>query len=143
MPNSRPKPKFRPAVSSDIPFILDLVREFYARDGGIYGVEFDDASARKVIEAIISKGICIVGPTSVAGAIISPFPWNHCEKVAQVMVWYFRRPAEIVIFEELKRAVKVAGATHINASAVLPRHSIERFYAKNGLHPAEIRFFYL
>lgn len=133
------RPQFRRAVPADIPVLLELLREFYRRADGerIYGIGFDGCSTILTISNVLARGLCLIGPTSCAGAIFWPFPWNHMALVAHVQFWYFKRAREIAIFEALADACKAAGATHIWASSHAPKHTVARWYARKGLSECE------
>lgn len=130
---------FRPAVISDAPKILDLLREFYGKQGAIYGIPFCDVTSAITIQHVIRKGICLVGPTSVAGATIQPFPYNDAAQIAHVHFWYFKRAREMRIFETLLTACREAGATHVAAVSHPPNHVIGRHYRKFLLSPCELK----
>lgn len=131
---------FRSATPDDAELILTLLFEFHQKSGGIYGVAFDPASEIYRIARVMRDGVCLVGPSSCAGALIEPFPSNHQARVAQVHFWYFRKAREIRIFEALMEACRAAGATHIASYAQADRPTIARWYKKFGLQPAEICF---
>ncbi len=141
MSTKRPleRPQFRRAVPGDIPFILELLREFYRRADGerLYGIGFDGPSTILTIADVLAHGLCLVGPSSCAGANFLHFPWNHTALVAHVQFWYFKNAREIAIFEALADACKAAGATHIWASSHAPSHTISKWYARKGLSECE------
>jgi len=130
---------FRPAIIPDAPHILELLREFYARQGCVYGIEFDAVSTEVTVLQVIRQGICLVGPTSVAGATIQPFPYNDAAQIAHVHFWYFKRARELRILEALMRACQLAGATHFAAVSHPPNHVIGRHYRKFLLSPCELK----
>jgi len=132
--------EFRPAVASDLLKIGRLVREFYHKVGGVYGIEYSHDDAMNLISGLIARGICLVGPTSCAGALVMPFPYNNKAQVAYVAFWYFQESREIRIFEELLRRCAAAGATHVSAASHFPHNRIARWYLKLGLHPVEGQF---
>jgi len=130
--------QFRPAAFDDIPFITNLLAEFYAKQGtASYGIPFDAQSTLLTVERVVRHGICLVGPTSCAGAMLMPFPYNHNVVTAHVMFWYFKRAREIKIFETLIACCLKARATHVSASSHSPRHIIGRLYEKWELRPVE------
>ncbi|MFA6239969.1 MAG: hypothetical protein WC655_03525 [Candidatus Hydrogenedentales bacterium] len=132
------KPQFRLAVPGDIPFILELLREFYRRAGAVYaGIPFDGPSTILTVAGVLAGGLCLVGPSSCAGANFVAFPYNHTALVAHVQFWYFKNAREIAIFEALCDACKVAGATHIWASSHAPGHTIAKWYRRKGLSECE------
>lgn len=133
------RPIFRRATPADIPFILDLLREFYDKAGDIYQIEFDAPSTIQTIGNVLARGICLVGPSSCAGAIIGRFPYNHAALIAHVPFWYFTKPSGIHIFDALMVECKAAGATHINPSSLYPDNRIARFYSKKGFRSCEIQ----
>lgn len=128
---------FRHATFDDIPRVTMLLEEFYARHEYRYGVRFNSSSAVVTVERMIRHGVCLVGPSSCAGAMIADFPYNFEAKVANVMFWYFRRPREIKIFEALLAACRRAGAMYISASSHAPSHAIGRLYQRWGMQPVE------
>ena len=129
---------FRRAEPEDIPAILDLLREFYNKQGHIYsGIKFDPASCIETITAVMRDGICLVGDGCCAGAIGVPFPYNRNALFANVVFWYFKRPSGIHIFEALMAECKKAGATHFSAASHFPDRRIERYYQKKGLNVCE------
>lgn len=121
---------FRPANHSDIPFITDLLEEFYSKQGHIYGIAFDRASTVRTVRRVIDTGICLVGPRSVAGGVIRPSHYNEAARVAMVTFWYFTRAREIRIIEAFRNACAEAGATHLSAISHPPDHRIARYYKK-------------
>jgi len=132
--------QFRPATADDVPFILELLREFYRKAGAeLYKIPFDGPSAIQTIAKTIAHGVCLVGPSSAAGALLCPFPWNRRAIVAQVVFWKFKSHREITIFEALMDACKQAGADYVNATSLFPDHAILRKYQKLGLSPCEIQ----
>ena len=139
MNDSQAKNRFRPAQSSDVLFILDLIRDGYKKHCSIYGIPLDGKSAMFTIANVMALGVCLVGPSSCAGAFLAPFPYNNKAVIAQVAFWYFKSSREIRIFDALCQACKEAGATHINAASHFPNNAIGRHYIKNGLHNCEIQ----
>lgn len=125
---------------SDASFIYRLLREFYAKQGGIYRIPMDTESAAETVGDVITRGICLVGPSSCAGALFAPFPFNKEAVIAQVIFWYFQKHQEIKIFEALLTACKVAGATHINAASHFPENTIGKRYLKLGLQAIEKQY---
>lgn len=139
MRKSGERPEFRLARTDDIPFILELVRELCRKTGlnDRYGIPFDGASAILTIGGVLANGLCLVGKSSCAGAVFFPYPYNHAAKIAHVQFWYFRNAREIAIFEALADACKGAGATHIYAASIPPRHTVGKWYRKKGLSECE------
>lgn len=129
---------FRPANFSDIPFICDMLEEFYAKQGHVYGIPFDRASTCRTVRRVLASGVCLVGPRSVAGAMIRPSHYNEAALVAMVTFWYFTRAREIKILLALRDACRTAGATHLCAISHPPDHRIARFYKKRlAMKPVE------
>ena len=131
------KNRFRPAQSSDVLRMLNLIRDAYTKNCSIYDVKFDGQSTMLTIASVMSRGLCLVGPSSCAGAIITPFPYNHNALVATVMFWCFKSSREITIFEELLKQCRESGATHISASSHFPSNILLKHYSKFSLQPAE------
>ena len=90
---------FRRADIQDVVFIARLLREFYSRVGHIYRIPFNYESTLSTVDEVVRRGVCLVGPTSCAGATISAFPWNNEAEIACVVFWYFQDKHEIKIFE--------------------------------------------
>lgn len=132
-------PIFKPATPADIPFIVYLLEEFYGKWESTYQIPFVPGDCAKSVETLIQDGICLVGPTSCAGATISPWFSNHSAKVAFTWFWYFQNAREIKIFEALVAACKQAGATHLSGTAHYPEFTILKHYAKLGLKPVELQ----
>jgi hypothetical protein len=132
--------EFRKAELADVEFIAGLLSEFYAKSGEVYQIPWDEPSAVQTIENVIRDGVCIVGPSSCAGAMIAPFPFNVKANIASVVFWYFRTPRESSIFDAFAGCCQVAGATHYNPSSHFPMNTIERFYLKRGLEPTEVQY---
>lgn len=130
-------PPFRVAELSDTLFVARLTREFYEKVGGIYRIPGDYESFVVMADAVIRNGICIVGPTSCAGALMARFPGNQHELVANVLFFYFQQKREITIFYAFLEALRAAGATHIDAASHFPENTIGKFYKKLGLVPTE------
>lgn len=132
---------FRPARPDDLPFILELLRSFYGKAGGIYdGIPFHGPSAILTIGDVMARGVCLVGPSSCAGAVIGLFPWNHKARIARVVFWYFKSARGLAILDALAAACKAAGATHINTASQFPKNTIGRFYLRNGFTACETQF---
>jgi hypothetical protein len=131
------KPPFRHAEASDIAFISRLLREFYQKQCDIYQIPFDYPSTVLTVGRSMIHGVCLVGPSSCAGAILGPFPFNHHAIVAMVPFWYFRRPKEIEILAVLISECRAMGATHINVASHFPKNTISRYYSKRGIIPCE------
>ena len=114
-------------------FILRLARKFFHQSWGKgYDIPFDPESAMQTIDALIENGIMLVGPTSYAGAILTPCMWNHEFTIATVITWYFESPREIRIFDALMEECRKAGATHF-VSASNEGSPIGRYYNRKGL----------
>jgi len=128
---------FREAGVDDVPHVELLLAEFYAKQGGVYGIPIDEQSTIQTIVSTASNGILLVGPTSCAGAIICPFPFNRQARVAQVIFWYFQLHREIRIFDELLIRCRAMGATHVNATSHPPHNRIARYYQRHGLKQVE------
>ena len=137
MSASKANPPYRLANLNDVTFIARLIREFYNKTGGVYGIPYDHESMLITIDETIRTGICLVGPNSCAGAYINLFPSNCEYAVASVKFWYFRTPREISIFKALCEEAKRRGATNIDASSHFPNHTIGRYYERFGMKPAE------
>ena len=135
--STRNLPSFRPAKLSDAGFVLGLVRDFYRKSGGIYGIPFDSASTFQTINTTIVQGVCLVGPSSTAGAIFNFSPFNHSAVVAQVLFWFFKSAREIRILDEMKRACANAGATHLCCASHFPENRIGRHYERLSMKPIE------
>lgn len=131
---------FRRATFEDGVFILKLLREFYQKHCGAYGIAFDVDTAMLTVDEIIHRGIFLVGPTSYAGALIQPCLWNNEATIATVMLWWFKKPREIRILDALLAECKEAGATHVVASSHFPKNTVGRLYARKSLHPVETQF---
>lgn len=131
--------KFRTAVVEDVPFIKDLICQFYAKQGHVYGIPYDEESSVRTIIDTMKFGVVLVGPASCAGAIICRFPFNHRANVAQVIFWYFTNAREIKIFDALANQCRAIGATHINSAAHPPHCRIMRYYVQQGMRPAELQ----
>lgn len=129
--------EFRLATHADVIFVAQLVREFYRKSGSVYGIPFDYESAIRTVEECIDDGICIIGPSSCAGAIITPFPYNRRIRVAQVLFWYFRDPKEVRVFDALWVACIEIGAHRINAATIAPEGVGKNFYQRRGMTLAE------
>ena len=95
MHSLKPNPPYRQVEKSDVGVVYGLVREFYRKQGEVYGIAFDPESSADTIAKLIAKGILIRGNRSCAGAFVAPFPYNHSALVAHVMFWYFKSPREI------------------------------------------------
>lgn len=128
---------FRPATLHDGLFVGRLLKEFYAEKGGIYGIPYDHASTLRTVQGVIDHGICLVGPTSCAGAILVPFPYNGDVLVAHVVFWYFKNAREIEIFERLMQHCAAAGAVRITAASHYPENRIGPHYSKFGMEASE------
>jgi hypothetical protein len=128
---------FRTAEFDDVPRITALLSEFYAKHADKYGIPFDNASSLSTVEKIVRHGVCLVGDTSCAGALIVPFPYNFGANLANVMFWYFQQAREVRIFDALVAACRKAGATHITASSHYPENTIARLYDGWGMSPVE------
>lgn len=118
-------------------FIASLLREFYTKAGGPYQIRFDYPSALEFVQGVIAKGYCLVGPTSCAGAVFVPFPFNRQAVLARVEFWYFKRPREITIFDTLREACRWLGATHIGAASHYPENTVGRVYDRRNMLPIE------
>lgn len=118
-----------------------MLRRFYARSGGIYGVPYDHESCIEVVADVIANGVCIVGPKSCAGAMVLAFPFNRKIPVAHVVFWYFEAHREVVIFDFLRLECAKLGVTHIDTAALAPRITGSKFYAERGLSLAEGHYF--
>ncbi len=137
MNGSPAKNRFRPAQSSDVLFMLNLVRDAYKKNCSVYGIKFDGPSTLLTIANALTRGLCLVGPSSCAGAIITPFPYNHNAQVATVLFWCFKSSRELAIFGELLKHCRDAGATHISASSHFPDNNLKKHYARFSLQPVE------
>lgn len=136
-PNLKPTPPYRLVEKSDVGLVYRLLSEYARNQGQIYGIPVDPDSVADLIAKLMHRGIFIVGPRSCAAAMINPFPSNHEASVAHCVLWYFKTPREIKIFEELKRLCKEAGATHFSAASHFPDNTMLRYYARLGLRPTE------
>lgn len=133
---------FRPATYEDAPFISELVGEFYSHVGAVYrGIPYDFETGVAAALAVIKNGICLVGPSSCAGAVLKPFDWNRAFIVAHVAFWYFRSAREMAIFDALAALCRDAGATHVYANSHFPQNNVGRFYASRDFLPAECGYF--
>lgn len=113
-------------------FAADLLREYHSQYLGSTGIPYDLWSTREHALEVITEGICLVGPSSVAGATIKPCRWNGSVLMAHVCFWFFREAREIRILEALMRECRKAGATHFSVSGLEGR-AINRWYSKLGL----------
>lgn len=131
---------FRTSTLADIPFITGLLCEFYAKAGGIYRIPFCEMSARLWVQAVMERGVCLVGPSSCAGALLIPFQLNNQVTAAYVEFWCFRQAREIGIFDALKQACCDAGAQRLFVSAQVQTPAIRRYYLKKGLQQCAAQF---
>lgn len=131
---------YRPATSDDVPFVVSLLRQFYAKVGGLYKIDFCERSTREWAQLVADNGILLVGPASCAGAVILPFWLNSRASAAHVEFWYFRSAREITIFDALCEACRRAGATHIFTSGQFQAPAVRRFYQEKGLHGCATQF---
>jgi len=137
---SEPGLIWRLAGPADIPHIVELLREFYADREELFEIPFDLASTVASVREILSTGVCVVGPTSCAGATFHPFIVNHGVRVAFVQFWYFREARELLIFDVLVDECKRLGATHVTAASHAPEFTIGRLYGRRGMEPKELHF---
>jgi hypothetical protein len=117
-----------------------MLRDFYAKSGGIFGIPWEHASAMETVWQTMERGVCMVGDHSCAGAIFGGFPYNRSVKVAQVVFWYFTKPREMRIFHELAIACCAGGCTHFNASSLWPLNTVGRYYERHGMRAAETQW---
>lgn len=97
----------RPARESDIEAIIPLIKEFHDEHLGMFGLGWDEESARKAIHMfqshhinlIIEHGDQIVG---VIAGVICPYHLNFSVIVFQEAIWYVR--AE---YRSLKLGIKL------------------------------------
>lgn len=138
MSDYKENPLFRRANFEDVPEIARRLRKLWGKiEPAYHGIKWDHPSALLTIDHAIRIGICLVGPTSCAGAVISPFLWNHNEMVADIMFWSFERSHEVTILNEISAICTAAGATHIKANTHWPDNRIGRFYMGKGFGPSE------
>lgn len=133
--------RFRAATPADLPLIQRLVREFYAKQGAVYGIPFDEESARATFTRVVLRGLCLVGKSSVAGAVLAQFPWNARMTIAYVPFWYFRSAREIHILEALMARCRAQGAHFINVASHPPEHRIGSWYGRLGMWQVEGQWF--
>lgn len=133
------EPPFRRAQFSDVPFVAALLCEFYNRNDPPEGISFDWSSVVLWVEETIRLGLCLAGPSSCAGAVVSEFPVNNTAKVAHVRFWYFREAREMPIFRELLEQCFAAGATHVTV-ARRGDDEIGRLYGQMGMSPVETEY---
>lgn len=132
--------RIRSAFAEDAITVGHMLRRFYREHGDVYGIKYDHASCLMSVLETITRGICLIGPKSCAGALILPFPFNRGAMVAQVLFWYIEGRKEIGIFDILAKQCREAGATHINVATVAPRHVGKHFYAVRGLKLVEAQY---
>jgi len=134
-------PLFRRATLEDTLTIGHMLKRFYAKCGhAAYGIPYDHYSALNTITLVIHRGVCIIGHASCAGALLDPFPFNSRALIAQVVFWYFEKPREICVFDQLYVECQKTGATHINAAALAPKQTGKRFYVARGMKLAECHY---
>lgn len=114
-----------------------LMRRFASNHGKVYGVPFDYPSAVLWIERVLKIGLCLVGPSSCAGAVLCPFSWNQKVVKANVEFWYFVSAREITILDSLLVDCWAHGATHAGVSSHHPANTIGRRYEGSGLLAVE------
>jgi len=130
---------FRLATVKDTLFIAGLLRRFYKRSGSsLYHIPYDHESCVLSIEDTINRGVVMIGPSSCAGALIVPFPFNFNIQVAQIFFWFCEDKREVGVFDALLKECANRGAAVVNAATLAPDHGGKRFYARRNLAPVEV-----
>lgn len=123
----------RLAGHQDVVDIARMIRRFYKRDGGIYGIPYDHDSCMASVSHTIDNGVAVIGPNSCAGALVVPFDYNFRFKIALVYFWYFSAPREFVVFDVLCRECARRGASVVKVASLAPKHGAKKFYARRKL----------
>jgi hypothetical protein len=124
---------FKHAQLGDIEWVSHLVGEFYKGIGNeAYQIPFDPVSMHRTVAALITRGICLIGPTSTAAAFTYDFPFNLNYKIAYVQFWTFKNAREIRIFDALLDECEALGARHVVACSHPPKNTIGRHYKRLG-----------
>lgn len=127
----------RLAHQADANWIVPLLSDLYASHEKVYGVPFDPVSAGRTVRLIIKEGVCLVGKGCCAGAIHSPYPWNHQVTEWTVVFWAFKGH-RIGILKHLMNLIEQTdpGAI-ISAASQFPDNRIGKHYQKLGFSPVE------
>ena len=128
------------AVPADVLHVYRQIVDLHRKHGDAYGIPLDIDSVLNTIMRVIRDGICLVGPTSCAGMLILPFPFNADARIAQVLFWNFKHAREMRILREILSTAKELGATHRCVASHFPNNNAGRLYRSLGLREAEIQF---
>lgn len=115
-----------------------MLRRFYGRLGmQCYGIRYDHESTAETVLGCITRGICLVGEHSCAGAMLYPFPYNKKVCVGQIVFWYYEANREMGIFDAIVEACWKSGAQAASVASLSARLIGRRFYESRGFHLAE------
>lgn len=137
---SLPGVDYRLATPEDVPAIARRLKRFYAKVGGVYRIPYDHESCLETVAHTVKDGICVVGPSSCAGARLCPYPFNYRVIVAMVVFWSFARSREIAILDVLMATCQSLGVHAVNVASHFPDHTIGRRYRKKGFYPTETQW---
>jgi hypothetical protein len=138
----------RPAVTGDIPKLVEMSKRFFDASGYSDITEFDEFSMHATLSALIGNQNAVVLvvvksiPVGMACALIYPFYFNAGHTTAQELFWWIdpeHRGIGGNLLDAMAAGVKAKGALSLSMIA-LERLSPEKagaIYERRGFRPSE------
>lgn len=138
----------RPAMSSDIPAMLEMGRKFFDASGYSDITEYHEESFRDVLERLITSADSLAlvadegGPVGMAAALLYFHFFNTNHKTSQELFWYVdekHRGIGTALLDALIAGVKAKGAQSVSMIALesLDPEKVSGIYARRGFRPSE------
>lgn len=126
----------REATPDDLPRLLKIGREFYARSQWSAFSEWDDEAAAKTILFVINSntGVVFISDTGAAGAMLYPIPWSG-ELIGQEIAWW----GDFAMFPAMEEWARSRGAVAFQMAHLEGQRdkALDRVYRARGYAPAE------
>lgn len=132
----------RQAVTSDIPNIMVLGKEFADEAGVTARVGWDDESVEALLHALIESedGILLVSDDGMIGGAVYPHPFNQNVRLFVEMFWRARDGNGLALLKAAEALAKERGASRSVMVAMNDMDRTRRLYGRMGYDPLEAQF---
>jgi len=129
----------RPAIHDDIPWLLEMGRDFAAEAGVIEHIGWDDDAVTSLLESLIETdgGILLRSDNGMIGGMVYVHPYSG-GKVFQELFWRSHGPGEGVrLLKEAERVAVGMGAKRSIMIGMADLPDLAGLYGRMGYAPIE------
>lgn len=129
----------RPATHADIPWVLEMGRDFAVEAGVVEHIGWDDDTVEGLLEALIDTdgGILLVGEKAMIGGMVYVHPYSG-NKVFQELFWRSHGGGEgVKLLKAAEATARDMGATHSIMIGMSDLPDLAGLYGRMGYAPIE------